>query len=426
MEGGEDAVGFQDLPEDHLYSMRHLFYIRESSAERLIALVKRSLTDAESWPSKTENGPRGLQATALSWISHSQRLPKPLAKTSPQISEQITIRPTVDGTFTFPHWINPTMLLPGGRHILFSGWHSVYCWAVETDVWVWSHQTSSPASAVRAFAVELVNAGKNAILVICFTNQSYVRNIVDLNLETGISETRLNVHFSTSHYYPSPSVCGDIATISIDGAPEYILINWRTESCCKISPRGGWGLSLRVVADYLIVGESTNGLEATAHVTLCAITALSPHWHHSEDSLTIAPESVATLPKILWRPFPLPSASKSRPAELKMDLHESPLQSGVYRLWVYTPCYHIVLDRTGIKLHPRSESIAQVSRHWEKHVWYSGHRLTYMRDWVISPPGLELGRSVVLSAHHYVLNVSPYSGALMYASDNGLVIFYHK
>ncbi|KAJ7106328.1 hypothetical protein C8R44DRAFT_858355 [Mycena epipterygia] len=389
---------------------------------------------AESWPSKQDRGPSGLQAKfvtpllcrVISWISRSRRRPKPLAKISPQISEKNTIRPTLDGTFTFPHWTNRTILLPGGRHILFSGWDSVHCWAVETDVLVWSYQVSSPASVVRSFAVELVNDGKNVIFVICFKNQSHenIADIVDLDLETGISETRLTVHFSTSHYYASPSICGDIATISIHRAPEYILINWRTKSCCKLSPRVGSGLSLRVVADYMVIAKSTNGLEATAHVTICAIAALSPHWHPSEESPTIEPVSVDTLPIILSRPFPLPRTSKSRPAKLEMDLHESPLQPRVYRLWVYTQwsasarmvrcSYHVVLDRTGVKLNPRSESIAQVRWHWEQHVWYSGHRLTYMRDqYRISPPGLELGHSVALSAHHYLLDVAPYGGALI-------------
>ncbi|KAJ7106356.1 hypothetical protein C8R44DRAFT_987439 [Mycena epipterygia] len=434
--------------------------IRASSAERLIGLVKKMVTGPESWPTDKRQStsrpwakfPNRLFSRMMSWIPGSSRLPGPPVKTTLQVAERVSIHPQFPNHHrpSYRLWDHPIVLLRGAKYFLFCGTNRVHCWAVDTDVWLWSHQTSTPASTVRSFAAEVVNDGKNATVVVCFKDQSFenVVDIVDLDLETGISQVLLTVRLPETRNYSITSICGDITALSIsvnmawsqfEGG--YFLINWRTNSCCQLPPPLGSDLSLSLIPGYMILVESiTESEEPTAGIRICAVAVLSLHWHSIEDSHTIQPVSVDTLPTLLSRPFPLPPDCKSGP---RMALHESPLQAGLYRLWVYTlgpekissnivRCsYHLVLDHTGITLHQRTEEAAHVPWHVEYRVWYSGHRLiSYRRllgDKRISAPGLEPRRSVVLSAaHDRLFDVSPYGGALMYSSDTALVIDYYR
>ncbi|KAJ7107394.1 hypothetical protein C8R44DRAFT_987028 [Mycena epipterygia] len=422
--------------------------IRASSAERLIGLVKKMVTGPESWPTDKRRStgrsrakfPTRLLRRMMSWISGSSRLPGPPAKTTLQVAERVSIHPRFPNHLRprYRLWYHRTVLLPGAKHFFSRSTNQVHCWTVDTDVGLWSHQTSTPAAEVHVFDAEVVNNGKNATVVVCFQNQflENVVDIVDLDLETGISQNLLTIHITEARFYWIPSICGDIIALSMGS--EYFLINWCTNSCCKLSPRLGSGLSLRLIPGYMILVESiAASKEPTAGIRICDVATLFPHWHSIEDSHTIQPVSVDTLPTLLSRPIPLPPNCKSGP---KMALHESPLQAGLYRLWVYPLWpegissnivrhgYHTVLDHTGITLHQRTEEAAQVRSHSEWWVWYSGHRLLaylYGGSW-ISPPGLEPKRSVALSeTHRRPLALSPYSGALMYASDSALVIDYY-
>ncbi|KAJ7107374.1 hypothetical protein C8R44DRAFT_885390 [Mycena epipterygia] len=422
--------------------------IRASSAERLIGLVKKMLTGPESWPTdkrRSTSRPWAKFTTRLlrrmmSWIPGSSRQPGPPVKTTLQVAERVSIHPQFPNHLSplYRLWNHPTVLLPGAKYFLFCGTNQVHYWAVDTDVWLWSHETSAPAATVHTFNAEVVNDGKNATVVVCFKTHflENVVNVVDLDLETGISQTLLTVHIDEARFYLIPSICGNIIALSIGS--EYFLINWRTHSYCKLSSRLGSGLSLSLIPGYMVLLTFITSAceEPTAGIRICAVAMLSLHWRRTEDSDAIQPTSVDTLPVLLLRPFPLPPDSKYSPT---MTLHESPLQPDLYRLWVYSRwseessdavrrSYHLVLDRTGIALHQRTEEAAELRWHSEWWVWYSGHRLlTYLRGGNrISPPGLEPKRSVALSAtHRYLLDMSPYGGALMYASNSTLVIDYY-
>ncbi|KAJ7106318.1 hypothetical protein C8R44DRAFT_806011, partial [Mycena epipterygia] len=319
--------------------------IRASSTETLIGLVKTMVTGQDNWPAKKERAPTGSLAKLPAWllrrtmsrISLSSR-PKAIL----QFTERVVVQPAVAHASAFPFRLNSILVLCGGKYILFHGRSSdsVHCWAVDTDAWLWSHQTSTAASTVSSVGAEVVNDGKNVTVVVCFNNQSInVVNIVDLDLETGISQTLMAFRLVEACPCSGPSICGDIVALRLASRRRYFLVNWRMKLCCTVVAPMNSTLLLKLIPDYMILAELARGSQLTAQVTTCAVAALSSHWHRFEDDPAITSKEMvetSNLPTISSLAFHLPHNSSPKYTHLKMVLHESPLQSGLYRLWVYT------------------------------------------------------------------------------------------
>ncbi|KAJ7148118.1 hypothetical protein C8R43DRAFT_1129268 [Mycena crocata] len=435
--------------------------IRASSTATLIGVVKRITTGQETWP--REHGSRtGIRRKVGSWMSRVPLISQPR---SPQMSAQINIHPIVTGAPTFPHWINPTRLLRGGKYIIFSSWDGVHCWQVETDTWLWSHQTSTPGSMLRSFAAEVENEGKTATVAVCFTahtqsREKYILHIVDVDLENGITQDLVTMQFPRSNRYPRVSIGGDVAAIAVDRDREYVLVNRRTKSCLRISRRVDSAFQLKLIPGFIIFAES--GV-SRAQLAICAVEALSGHWQRTDDCRTIEPVPVELLPTLASHSLALPCdysnpysrsdphPAKPRPRRLEIVIHDSPLQRGLYRVWVYThwseaadmlrQSFHLDVERnnptlpsnlhdsTEVVLRPRGKYVtAKVEWHWEQCMWYSGHRATLVRDrYRIFPPGLGFDfRQPVVEGCHNLLDVAPYSGGIVWASDSAVVISYFR
>ncbi|KAJ7106286.1 hypothetical protein C8R44DRAFT_805981 [Mycena epipterygia] len=417
--------------------------IQASSIETLIGLVKTMVTGQDSWPAEKERVPTDSLAKLPAWLlrrtmSRISRSSRPKAVL--QLTERVVVQPAIIHASAFPFWPRSILVLRGGKHILFQGrmFDSVHCGAVGTDAWLWSHQASTPASTVSSVGAEVVNDGKNATVVVCFKNQSInVVDIVDLDLETGISQTLLTFRLVEACPYSGSSVCGDIVVLRSSGK-EYLLVNWRMKLCCTVVARAmNSTLSLKLIPDYMILAELARGSQLIARVTTCAAAALSSHWHRFEDDPTITSKGVvetSSLPTISSFAFHLPRNSSPEHTQLQMVLHESPLQSGLYRLWVYTSwwsgactvrrSYHV--ERGALAL--RHKSVSHDTP--DGHLWYSGHQIA---RWYITgehnllPPGAGFGCRVPLGAALYILDVSPYGGAIVYGTrSDDLVIHYLK
>ncbi|KAJ7106281.1 hypothetical protein C8R44DRAFT_942169 [Mycena epipterygia] len=291
--------------------------IRASSAERLIGLVKTIMTGEDTWPGEEERAPTRslaklpawLLRRTMSWISRSSLLHGSGGKAMLQIIERVAIHPVVSNVWRFPRWYNPTILLHGGKYVLFRGLESVHCWAVDADAWLWSHQTSIPGSSAESFGAEVVNDGKNATVVVCFRKRSL-------------------------------------------------------------------RLSLKLIPDYMILAELARGSQLTAQVTTCAVTALSSHWRRFEDDPAIIFKQVVEISGLA---FHIPRHWCPKWAHLQMDIHESPLQSGLYRLWVYTlwsDCDPMVRHSYHVERGTLAFRRKSVTRTPNGHLWYSGHQIS--------------------------------------------------
>ncbi|KAJ7106327.1 hypothetical protein C8R44DRAFT_806025 [Mycena epipterygia] len=403
--------------------------IRASSAEKLIGLVKTMVTGRDSWPVEKKRAPPRSLAKLPAWLLRRtmSRISRPSRpKAVLQITERVVVQPAVAHASTFPFWPHSILVLRGGKHILFQDriFDRVHCWAVGTDAWLWSHQARTPAFTVSSVGVEVVNDGKNATVVVCFRNQSInVVDIVDLDLETGISQTLMTFRLVEACPY-SGSVCGDIVVLRSSGR-QYLLVNWRMKLCCTVVTRAmNSTLLLKLIPEYMILAELARGSQLTAQVTTCAVAALSSHWHRFTDDPAITSKGVvetSSLPTISSLAFHLPHNSSPEHTHLQMDLHESPLQSGLYRLWVYTSwwsgarrSYHV--ERGALAL--RHELVSHDTP--SGHLWYSGHQLSELYDigeYQLLPPDSNFGcRTTRLPGPLGVRNVSPYGGAIIYVS----------
>ncbi|KAJ7148054.1 hypothetical protein C8R43DRAFT_1129211 [Mycena crocata] len=372
------------------------------------------------------------------------RTPRPRQSTlaplesSPHFSDRIILRPI--------QWSNPPILLPGGRFIVYTTSDGIHCRDAESDVSIWSHYLSASASEVHSFGVEGGNATKNVKIVVCFSAQSgdnFV-DILNLDLRTGVSEALLTVALPRLSVYLEPSIRGDIASIHSPRDHAYVLINWRATSCCRIRYRAKSELAMTLIPHHLVFAESTaasSSANAFAHIKICGIAALASYWYRTHDSSTIQPVSMDVLPTILTRSFILTMPSESpksgRPQQLRMTVYESPLQNGLYRVWVYTPwsptgatmrgSYHFNVLPGHITLRERDAFATKREWPWKGVSWYSGHRIALEGDrYCIFPPGMETSRESTLSGDCRLLSVSPYSGAIVYESKTALFISYFE
>ncbi|KAJ7056042.1 hypothetical protein C8F01DRAFT_1257858 [Mycena amicta] len=153
--------------------------LRKASPTQLIDIVKSAVCGPTSKPA-------GPIRKALSMLGISNTVQRRLSS-----SGLLMVYPDVDGAAKFPRWMNPTILGAGGRYIFFMGWATVFCWSVDSDELIWSHTPSGPVLRARSFAANVLDGGKSAIVALCFTHwdRYTVADVIDLNLETGASET---------------------------------------------------------------------------------------------------------------------------------------------------------------------------------------------------------------------------------------------
>lgn len=67
------------------------------------------------------------------------------------------------GSYIKPELVIP---LPGGRYILFRNFHTVECWDFVEGRQVWKYSSWLKGSHVQDFAVDVVEDGKTAVILI--------------------------------------------------------------------------------------------------------------------------------------------------------------------------------------------------------------------------------------------------------------------
>lgn len=119
--------------------------LHELATSELITLIKRLVKGPDSWSPSYPSAP----------VIARQQIFHPVIKLGPGILV----------------WENEVKLLPGGKYALFNNWHRLECWNIAQDKLVWEHDSQWPCTngkpSVLEFAVDLVDDGEAAVILIC-------------------------------------------------------------------------------------------------------------------------------------------------------------------------------------------------------------------------------------------------------------------
>ncbi|KAJ7056027.1 hypothetical protein C8F01DRAFT_1234069 [Mycena amicta] len=306
--------------------------LRNASPTQLIDIVKSAACGPTSKPTEFQ------KTLSILGIGRAvQRSPSGL----------LMVHPDVDGAAKFPRWTNPTILGAGGRHIFFMGWATVFCWSVDSDELVWSHTPSGPVRRVRSFAANVLDSGKNATVALCFMSwdRHTVADVIDLNLDTGASETLMTIELPESTSDIDVSIYCNIVAFKLSGGSTHVFANWSTKECCALSRRPGTSLSFKILEEYTIFVETYLSPSTDSHMAslgVISISALDPYWKPTCDcresnemfivSLFFNLEGNVLCSVTLSLPPP-----RMLPLMNHLWVLESPVQQRTYRIWVCIP-----------------------------------------------------------------------------------------
>ncbi|KAJ7648309.1 hypothetical protein DFH06DRAFT_1476343 [Mycena polygramma] len=341
-----------------------------------------------------------------------------------------------------------------GQFVLCNYIHILTCWDVHSGKLVWQHQSALEDAAVLAFTADETNGGDHLVVMICQrtipTNGDGTNfiEIVDLNPRSGFYHILLTMRSPPSHHenpFSQAIICNEMAAVAGPGTQDgYLIHNWKLQSCFILSgPTNEMRLAL--IPGYIILKTM-----ALSHLR-CGEDYL--YLINGRDAFemygTGPPEtglfnfvSVAQIPKILTRRFPSSTTAPPFPVcHHELYVHARPLHPDSYCIWASNLrmsddgsfddrllcSYDFPLspsqppqwrERTGSPM--RGDMVTDS-------ITYSGHTHKFTR-WPSStlqivPPILTSSpdKLVLLNCRDYV-DVSPYSGALTYATNEAIIV----
>ncbi|KAF8214138.1 hypothetical protein K438DRAFT_1927306 [Mycena galopus ATCC 62051] len=417
-------------------------YLQDLSTEQLIDLVKRILDGPKSW-ADTHSKSHLLGNAARRTINMFRKLVRksPVQRPSlcapPVEARRIVLHPVITGhALVLPTGReDPVKLLPGGEYLFFTNSGCLGCWSVFEDRLIWKH-TPSIDALVLDFEVDLLEDGR-AVILMCHRTWIAPHIFVEihtLDLKTGISDLELVSECGDIPIIAACvacSVCDDIAVVHLIGREGgLLLINWRTHSRAMISAHIS---QMALVPGCLVLAlKSACG----THELAVSPLALFPFWEPNdavkEPSTRI---SVADLPL-----FSETIALNGRPYHPRtIWVYENPLQQNRFKIWIYArvdgvpaACsYELKKNRTGVSW--RFLSSTPIHRRiYSASMSLSGHSFAYIGSsklQILSPvrhtPGHAHWRTLEFSGRGHFICSSSFSGALIYLTNEGVVVVYY-
>ncbi|KAJ7111213.1 hypothetical protein C8R44DRAFT_985435 [Mycena epipterygia] len=435
--------------------------IRSRSAQSLVAVVRRLVVGPEAWsPPRLQSTPPTPFSRIFGKSSRPRGEPAPLGPDSSfaQPCAHIVLNP-------MPHPLYPLRVFPGGKYALFRSADDpkiLKSWRTADNSLLSTYRSTIPSSSIVDFAAEVLHGGERANIVIrlrgssnlgYFSSSAFVE-VISWDFVTGTTNLLSVTQYTASNFEPHslPKICGGLALIrpyQQSWGPEiYDIIDFREQRHCKIlcpsQIRSNFAMEL--VPGYLIL-TSISLSEKTQYIRVCSIDSLSDSWTPLADHNTAKPVRVSAIPHVALTTIELKGAPDRSGG---IAVHESPLQRGTYRVWLYiqyseTRLLRSTTDRallyrfrltlpaagqftwreqrcTPVEPAPRSGGISY-SGHTAKPDWSTGPLVS------ILPPEIPPAPIVVGTSHPVEAlwgNVAPYSGALTYSKGHSFVLCYFE
>ncbi|RDB28697.1 hypothetical protein Hypma_014903 [Hypsizygus marmoreus] len=390
--------------------------LHDLSTNELVDLAKRIVLGPRSWSSSHPSGST--------------------------LAQQIAVKANVYGGPGSLYWENCAHLLSGGQFCLFLKSKSLECWDLAQSKVVWIYQGNWPESWVTRFAIEVVEGGQKVIILVAVRvlaqpeRENFVE-VLNLDLSTGTSKTILSWRGPDSENDNSFSyckICGDfglLGFIDLDLPSQVILLQISTESCVILDMPKKYSIDL-LPAHLILMRPSllSDSLEIVIWMMQALVNSNSQGeiFTRIED---VAPAAVLTLPDPQSNAFYLSS-------------HLSPLCEDSSILWILTSSLQPSSRGEGLAIHkwhishPKSKPLTlhPISSKSFPDIVYpmpTGLRNVsfagYMKyhDFIFSLAACHRdGFRVDLPHHGDNIQISPYSGTLVYSTREKIVVNYYE
>lgn len=198
-----------------------------------------------------------------------------------------------------------------------------------------------------------------------------------------------------------------------------------------------------LVPGYMIVTE-TSPSSTVQEISVSAFAALDKHWKSLPLDERIAADSavihIATVPKVVSDKVKVGLGAYTNFA---LTALENPLERGTYRVWLYVPYLSVTIPhRERAVLCSYCLVLPSASAHGTQVTWrrtrrmsssqilgfysvstFSGHMYTRLG---IVQPGKPVAIAADLGDHGHWVHIAPYSGALTYATSQGIFVSYFQ
>ncbi|KAJ7110475.1 hypothetical protein C8R44DRAFT_800081, partial [Mycena epipterygia] len=426
--------------------------IRAMSTQSLMAVVRRLVVGPKAWSPPPSPRPKSF-SRILNKLPNS-RGRQVLVPSPVEPCAHIVLHPSIHPTVPLRRKFT---VLRGGKYALFcdvdaEGVQVLKCWRVVDDSLLGTYRSRLPSHSIYCFEAEVLPGGECANIVLCiltgtvpqFPEPGFVE-IVSWNFATGVIELLSKIDCTGGHFgHPSsPKICFGIAAARVSGDETmYAIIDWRAQQYCLIiCPR--WDCQTELIPGYFILSWTSG---RTQEIRVFAMTSLSILWTPVAQHNMLNPVLPSNLPHVASHIVKV----KGRIVRLDVifAVHESPLQCGTYRVWIYIPyskprvlgssTARALMCRFRLSLPGTSGSqftwqqqscIPVVAALRTYRISYSGH--TKAEIWATEPPNhqifpQEYSAPIILqiSAPRGSADPAPYSGAVGYATEQTFVLSY--
>ncbi|KAJ7164284.1 hypothetical protein C8R46DRAFT_1099222 [Mycena filopes] len=396
--------------------------LEEASTSDLINAVKRLLTGPDTWTPTS-------------------------AGFTPEVAQRITLHPTIHLGDGILNWENEARLSPSGRFVLFNNWRSLECWDVGADRMIWAYVSRLEHSRVLAFAVDEVVDGDALVIMICERTYSASRRnyiqIVELDPRSSTIANLLQVPCPSTSYdnpFAGPVIRGGVATVALSPyLNSQLVLDWKSQLAFVIDSSETDAHLMDIIPGHLIL-QSSDSVDASIYLYLINVQdALRAHGVPLDGDTAFNSVTVDQLPKILTQEVVIPGANPRFKADQRLCVHARPLHRDAYRIWFYSAAaallcsYDLVLAPTPV-WRERTRTPPRTGVYYQE-IAYSGHAQSFERVpqhgvvHQILPPIIPVSLTrgeLNLGSAADPIDVSPYSGALTFATDSDVVVLYFR
>ncbi|KAJ7133328.1 hypothetical protein C8R44DRAFT_849458 [Mycena epipterygia] len=419
--------------------------IRSMSTQSLVAIVRRLVIGPEAWSPSAR--PKFFSKILQKLASRGRAADPPPA----QPYTQILLHAPID--FRLP--CRDFKLLPGGKYILFCSKNAqdltdLGCWRVADDSFVGTYHSGLPSPHICSFEAEVLPGGERANIVMCVRtgtiNTSFMLQVIKWDFTTGVTELLsstecIGFKVKVASQY-RPKICSGITAARCYQSNLYVIIDWHEQQYCKIlcSPDHDESIPRMELIPGHLIFTWTVGM--TQKIQVIAIASLSGLWTPVVQQNMVDPVLLSTIPHVASHTITSKSGITSR--EVTLAVHESPLQCGTYRVWIYIPyseprglggsTHRALMCRFRLSLPSISSrqlawlqqscapAAAPVLACWGMlAISYSGHtkaQLWGRESQRIFPPDIHSAPLILKIPEYSRSDITPYSGTVGYTAGN--------
>ncbi|KAF7342914.1 hypothetical protein MSAN_02007900 [Mycena sanguinolenta] len=350
----------------------------------------------------------------------------------PEVSRKITLhRAIIPADFRS----SSAKLLPSGRYVLWNNSTGLECWGVAENRLIWKD-----ASVVNDWVQDYTADDPDAnslIIMICSRSHADLlirMEIVSVDVQTGthnrVFKLVSRITRSDQDVFKHAVIRGPIAAVCVQHS-RCIIVDWRAQLYVVLKCQHS--VSVALVSRYIIVKTAERlKFDGKSQIQLISYDTLHGYW-----TPMLETGAIVEFSPLLLEDVPTLSALDTTDVDQyfdDMDVYESPVQEGEYRVWIYGDAalvsYRLSIPTNGEpRWCQRSPSVDTGHNLWFS-TTYSGHTLIDReRLTVFSATSVTESTEMELpELETWDLHLAAYSGALTYLdhTNSSVVIEYYR